>query len=144
LEIWPLPRSETFSGIVHKIHQRSAMTLITRVNHIKNHRIFHDFTWHGDLEDFERYNLIYGWNGSGKSTLSNLFRCLERKELLGEGEVELTIDGKKCLLSEITKESVLPQVRVFNRQFVGTYRERRLSPYNAAQLAFASVPIDHA
>jgi wobble nucleotide-excising tRNase len=91
---------------------------ITRINHIKNHRIFQDFAWHADLEDFERYNLIYGWNGSGKSTLSNLFRCLEKQEPLAEGEAELTISGKRYLLSGITKESVLPQVRVFNRQFV--------------------------
>jgi wobble nucleotide-excising tRNase len=91
---------------------------ITRINYVKSHRIFQDFAWHADLEDFERYNLIYGWNGSGKSTLSNLFRCLERKEPLGEGDAELTISGKRHLLSGITKESVLPQVRVFNRQFV--------------------------
>lgn len=91
---------------------------ITRINHIKSHRIFQDFAWHADLEDFERYNLIYGWNGSGKSTLSNLFRCLEKKEPLAEGDAELTISGKRYLLSGITKESVLPQVRVFNRQFV--------------------------
>ena len=91
---------------------------ITRINHIKNHRIFQDFAWHADLEDFERYNLIYGWNGSGKSTLSNLFRCLEKKEPLGEGDAELIISGKRHLLSGITKESVLPQVRVFNRQFI--------------------------
>jgi wobble nucleotide-excising tRNase len=64
---------------------------ITRIAHIKSHRIFHDFVWHADLEDFERYNLIYGWNGSGKSTLSSLFRCLEKKEPLGEGDAELII-----------------------------------------------------
>jgi wobble nucleotide-excising tRNase len=92
--------------------------MITRINHIKGHRIFQDFAWHTDLEDFERYNLIYGWNGSGKSTLSNLFCCLEKKEPLGEGDADLTISGKRYLLSGITKESVLPQVRVFNRQFV--------------------------
>src|SRR6266481_946428 len=92
--------------------------MITRINHIKSHRIFQEFAWHSDLEDFERYNLIYGWNGSGKSTLSNLFRCLERKEPLREGDADLTISGRRCLLSEITEESVLPQVRVFNRQFV--------------------------
>ena len=91
---------------------------ITRINYVKSHRIFQDFAWRADLEDFERYNLIYGWNGSGKSTLSNLFRCLEKKEPLGEGDAELTISGKRHLLSGITKESVLPQVRVFNRQFV--------------------------
>lgn len=91
---------------------------ITRINYIKSHRIFQEFAWHAGLEDFERYNLIYGWNGSGKSTLSNLFRCLEKKEPLAEGDAELTIGGKRYLLTGITKESVLPQVRVFNRQFV--------------------------
>lgn len=91
---------------------------ITRITQIKHHRIFEDFAWHRDLEDFERYNLIYGWNGSGKSTLSNLFRCLEKREPLGEGDAELIISGKRHLLSAITKESVLPQVRVFNKQFI--------------------------
>jgi wobble nucleotide-excising tRNase len=30
-----------------------------------------------DLQDFGKYNLIFGWNGSGKSTLAELFHCIE-------------------------------------------------------------------
>ena len=32
-----------------------------------------------DLQDFGKYNLIFGWNGSGKSTLAGLFHCLEHR-----------------------------------------------------------------
>jgi AAA domain len=92
--------------------------MITRINHIKGHRIFQDFAWHSDLVDFKRYNLICGWNGSGKSTLSSLFRCPEKREPPDEGDAELIIGGKRWSLSAITKESILPLLRVFNKQFV--------------------------
>ncbi|EJL92738.1 hypothetical protein PMI16_00890 [Herbaspirillum sp. CF444] len=32
-----------------------------------------------DLQDFGKYNLIFGWNGTGKSTLAGLFHCLEHR-----------------------------------------------------------------
>ncbi len=68
---------------------------IERITKIKNHRIFRRFVWPHDLLDFKEKNLFYGWNGSGKSTLSNLFRSIEKKTPISEGEVEFVISGNK-------------------------------------------------
>lgn len=92
--------------------------IIQRINKIKDYRIFSDFSWPSDLSDFKQYNLIYGWNGSGKTTLANIFRAIEKKLAITEGELEITIDGKKVAGSNFHNESSLPQVRVFNRDFV--------------------------
>lgn len=92
--------------------------IIQRINKIKNHRIFRDFSWPSDLSDFKRYNLIYGWNGSGKTTLTNIFRAIEKKQAITEGELEITIDGQKVVGNDFNSEGSLPQVRVFNRDFV--------------------------
>lgn len=62
---------------------------ITRIQRIRGQRVFRDFTWPNDgLPDFGRFNLIYGWNGTGKTTLSGLFRHLQHKEAITEGDVQ--------------------------------------------------------
>jgi wobble nucleotide-excising tRNase len=91
---------------------------ITRLNKIKNHRVFSNFSWPSDLHDFARFNLIYGWNGSGKTTVSNLCRCVQKKENISEGEVEFHMDGNSCPGTSLATASSLPEVRVFNRDFV--------------------------
>lgn len=92
---------------------------VTRIQRIRDHRIFRDFTWPNGLPDFGSFNLIYGWNRSGKTTLSNLFRYLQEKQLISqiEGDVEFWIDGNPVSGSAIAT-AALPQVRVFNRDSV--------------------------
>jgi len=91
---------------------------VTRFAQLKGHRVFHDFTWPKELCDFARFNLIYGWNGSGKTTLSNLFRAIEQRMSVTEGDVQFTIDGATVRGGEIAGHPVLPQVKVFNPDFV--------------------------
>jgi wobble nucleotide-excising tRNase len=91
---------------------------ITRFDKITKHRIFDNFSWPNDLPDFARFNLIYGWNGSGKTTLSNLLRHLQMKEPVLEGEVYFHIDGSPCPGNTLATSNALPQVCVFNRDFV--------------------------
>jgi len=91
---------------------------ITRINKIKKHLVFDDFTWPSDLPDFARFNLIYGWNGSGKTTISNLLRKVEMKAPVLDGEVDFHIDGNNCPGNSLATASGLPQVRVFNREFI--------------------------
>ncbi|MDB6122473.1 MAG: hypothetical protein JWQ71_1466 [Pedosphaera sp.] len=91
---------------------------ITRINKIREHRIFDNFEWPTALPDFERFNLIYGWNGTGKTTLSNLFRSLERKESVTEGEIIFRIDGNNVPANSFSFASNLPDIRVFNRDYV--------------------------
>lgn len=91
---------------------------IDRISRIKDHRVFHNFTWPSDLPEFARFNLIYGWNGSGKTTLSNLFAHLEHRQAVTEGEVDFCINGNSCPGSTLATAAVLPRVKVFNRAFI--------------------------
>ena len=66
---------------------------LDRFAKIRDHRIFKDFAWPRGLEDFGRFNLIYGWNGSGKTTLSGLFRSVEASTAIVEGDVDFVFNG---------------------------------------------------
>lgn len=90
---------------------------ITRINRIRNHRIFRDFSWPAELSDFARFNVIYGWNGAGKTTLSNLFLHLQKKQPMFEGEIEFRF-GQNNVSGADLGSSILPSVKVFNREFV--------------------------
>lgn len=93
--------------------------LITRIQKIKQHRIFRDFSWPASgLPDFGRYNLIYGWNGVGKTILSNLFRHLQDKSAITDGEVTFVVDGNRAVNASEIPTATLPQVRVFNRDTI--------------------------
>ena len=91
---------------------------VERINKIKGHRIFREFFWPDSLLDFKEKNLFYGWNGTGKSTLSNLFRFIEKKIAISEGEVEFVISGNKVDGATLSTIQGLPQVRVFNKDFI--------------------------
>jgi wobble nucleotide-excising tRNase len=79
--------------------------------------VFHDFSWTAGLDDFQSYNLIYGLNGSGKTTLSNILRCLELKKCT-EGQFTVTADGSDIASATLPTHVSLPQIKVFNRDFV--------------------------
>ena len=91
--------------------------ILERFEKIKNHRIFRDYSWRVALPEFAKFNLFYGWNGSGKTTLSNLFRHLQDKSPISEGNVCLKIAGKIINGTDIPG-STIPQVRVFNRDTI--------------------------
>jgi len=90
---------------------------LTRIAKLKL-RVFRDFIWPKDLHPFARFNLIYGWNGSGKTTLAWLLSLVEKQTALIEGEVELEFDGTTKIKGSSFASAGLPQVRVFNRDFV--------------------------
>ncbi|ANB77327.1 hypothetical protein AYM40_35185 [Paraburkholderia phytofirmans OLGA172] len=90
---------------------------LDRFAKIRDHRIFKDFVWPRGLENFGRFNLIYGWNGSGKTTLSGLFKSVQVATTLVEGDVEFVFDGTHVSGKNLGA-SALPPVRVFNRETV--------------------------
>ncbi|MFZ2303031.1 MAG: AAA family ATPase [Gallionella sp.] len=90
---------------------------ITRINHIRNHRIFRNYSWPPELPDFARFNVIYGWNGAGKTTFSNLLVHLQKKQPIIEGEVEFKF-GQNNVSGREVATSQIPAVKVFNRNFV--------------------------
>ncbi|HEY3294505.1 MAG TPA: AAA family ATPase [bacterium] len=91
---------------------------IERIKSIKGHRTYRDFSWPAALRDFGRFNLIYGWNGTGKTTLSNLFTLIQKREALSLGECTFIIDGREVKGRDFATDVALPNVRVFNQDFV--------------------------
>jgi len=96
--------------------------MISRIKRIRDLGLFRKFDWTGDLEDFRRFILIYGWNGSGKTTLSKLFTALEsgRSSEFGSLEYEVATDSRSWKQGESCTE----KVRVFNRDYVLANVER--------------------
>ncbi|MCB1736302.1 MAG: AAA family ATPase [Gammaproteobacteria bacterium] len=90
---------------------------ISKILNARNYRIFRDFTWPSDLSEFARFNVIYGWNGSGKTSLSNLFRHIQKRLPLTDGQVEILI-GQTRVKGLDFDTATLPAVRVFNRDAV--------------------------
>ena len=90
---------------------------LTRITKLR-HRVFRNFAWPTDLHSFAQFNVIYGWNGCGKTTISSLLALVEKKEPLTEGEVELEFDGAMKIAGRDFASAQLPQVRVFNREFI--------------------------
>lgn len=91
---------------------------LDRFAKIREHRIFKDFVWPRTLEDFGRFNLIYGWNGSGKTTLSGLFKSVQAASPVAEGQIDFIIDGQRIPGIDLSTAAALPHVRVFNRETV--------------------------
>ena len=92
--------------------------MIERITKIKMPGVFSGFTWNKDLQDFRQFNVLYGWNASGKTTLSRFFRCIEKKQPIAKGEVELLISGNKVDGSNFDSDNTLPSTKVFNRDFI--------------------------
>lgn len=90
---------------------------ITRITKIRNYRIFKEYQWPSELPDFGRFNLIYGWNGSGKTTLSGLFRAMEKRSAVPDGDVGFQVDRQSISARDFHTAS-LPTIRVFNRDTV--------------------------
>jgi wobble nucleotide-excising tRNase len=82
--------------------------------------LFRNFIWDAtQLDDFNRFNLIYGWNYSGKTTLSRAFQCVEHTSLHADftgGSFQFTKGDGTTVTSALT--APIPHVRVFNRPFV--------------------------
>lgn len=93
------------------------MIVIKKIQKIDDFRIFKHFLWSDDLEEFSKYNLIYGWNGSGKTTLSNVFRQLEERKLFPDcSGLQLQINDEIITEKNINRLSLM--IKVFNQDFV--------------------------
>jgi wobble nucleotide-excising tRNase len=91
---------------------------ITRLDRLRGYRIFRSFEWPGEgLPEFGRYNLVYGWNGTGKTSLSTVFRHLQRRQVISDGDVRLSVDNNRIGGADV-ETATLPDVRVFSRDTV--------------------------
>ena len=102
---------------------------ITRIDRLNSCKIFRNFIWSTGLNEFARFNLIYGWNGSGKTTISRILRDLELHRVPATGKVRLLIDGK--IISETDFPNASIPVRVFNKEFVA----ENVFPPNGADIS---------
>lgn len=91
--------------------------MLKRISRIKEFRIFRDFSWPQQLEDFARFNIIYGLNGSGKTTFSTLLRHIERRQAISDGTISFVFDNHTVSGADLGT-AALPIVKVFNRDFV--------------------------
>ena len=90
--------------------------MIKKLKKIKNLGLFSDYTWDNNLDDFDKYNLFYGWNGSGKTTLSKLFACLELGNTPEFSDLEYDIEHENGNCKENTQLN--KKVRVFNQDYI--------------------------
>lgn len=91
---------------------------IARLARAHGYRIFRDFSWPASgLQDFSRYNVIYGWNGVGKTSLSTIFQHLQRKQPISEGQIQVLVDQMVVSGADFGT-APLPALRVFNRDTV--------------------------
>lgn len=92
---------------------------VQKIVSIKNHGILRNIAT-PKINDFGRYNLIYGWNGSGKSTLSSLFRSIQNRSLSSafpDAEFALKLDNGSQITSTNLAASNL-NIYTFNRDFI--------------------------
>lgn len=94
--------------------------MIKKINHIKNFGVFNAYRRSGNIQDFEKLNIIYGWNYSGKTTISRVFQCFENcklKEHYLQAEFELEdYDGNKGNQENLNLNNL--EIKVFNSDFI--------------------------
>ncbi|MGZ8161536.1 MAG: AAA family ATPase [Methylobacter sp.] len=93
--------------------------MIKNIQKLKNFGIFQDCCNSG-VNDFGKFNLIYGWNGSGKSTLSTLFESLEKKTKPAKfpsGEFTVNCENNITITHNNLTNSAL-NIHTFNQNFI--------------------------
>lgn len=93
--------------------------MIHRINRLRQFGIFADYNGSG-IQQFGKFNLIYGWNGTGKSTLSHVFSCLENRSLIprfSSGQFNITLEDGSSITEANLAASQL-NIHVFNQNFI--------------------------
>jgi wobble nucleotide-excising tRNase len=93
--------------------------MIKSITTLQNFGIFADYAKPKELEEFAKYNLIYGWNGSGKSTLSKVFECVSKGHIIADfPDATLKMDTDIGIIDNknLTKQDL--DICVFNSNFV--------------------------
>lgn len=113
---------------------------LTRFEAIQ-YRVFRDFTWSPELDDFSDFNLIYSPNGSGKSTLADVLRRLMRGENLPEGSAVLSTSAGRIEISSTTVPGGLSsEIRVFDPE----YRSENLGNFAGIHWSIGKEAVDAA
>jgi wobble nucleotide-excising tRNase len=93
--------------------------MIKSITTLQSFGIFKNYSKPPELEEFSKFNLIYGWNGSGKSTLSKVFECLSKGHIISDfPDATLKIDTD---IGSIDNKNLIRRdldVCVFNSNFI--------------------------
>jgi wobble nucleotide-excising tRNase len=102
--------------LVHPVRfvQGSAF-MINKVLNIKNLGIFSNCQWSNEVENFCRFNLIYGWNGSGKTTFTKLFNLLDGENDDEFPECTFKVEAEDGTYSN--SDTFTKTIRVFNQEY---------------------------
>ena len=93
--------------------------MIDNIKLINNLGIYKDYKANSELQNFNKYNLFYGWNGSGKTTISRLFRIIEKKEIPIEyNNIKFNIEIDSQKYSDKNYKNINENVFVFNEEFI--------------------------
>ena len=105
--------------------------MIKNIQYLKNFGIFQDYSQKDKkVQDFNKFNLIYGWNGSGKTTLSRLLRCFELQKIHNDftkADFCLQTDRGVMSCKDLSQKI---NIRVFNKDFID---ENVFTPENTAK-----------
>ncbi len=104
--------------------------MIEKIEKIVSCDAFKEFNWSSDTDSFKKFNLIYGWNGSGKTSLSRVFRMIEKKINPDGSVIKIKVDGNTSLLQDMIAANQVPNVKVFNKDYVDDTIFRDLSNVN--------------
>ncbi|MBN1621456.1 MAG: AAA family ATPase [Endomicrobiales bacterium] len=100
------------------------MSIIKKINKIKELGIFSNYSRDSQLPDFKRYNLIYGLNYTGKTTLSRLFEMIEKNDFTAYPNLEYEIEDE--LGTKYRKNDLFnTKIRVFNQEYIDHNMEIR-------------------
>jgi wobble nucleotide-excising tRNase len=92
--------------------------MIKKIKSVSNMGVFDGYRWPtgNTLDEFKRFNIIYGSNGSGKTTLSRLFLHFATGECEQFPDLKYSLETESGTLKETDTGSI--PTRVFNADYV--------------------------
>jgi len=85
-------------------------SMIRRIDKIRDFGNYRDFAWDPALlDDFKRFNLIYGWNYSGKTTFSRVIQSFGQAGLhpdFADAKFDVTIEGGETLTGILSSKTL--------------------------------------
>ncbi|QYY34808.1 AAA family ATPase [Ruficoccus sp. ZRK36] len=92
--------------------------MIKKIKSVSNMGVFDGYRWPSgsSLNEFKRFNILYGANGSGKTTLSRLFRHLATGDCEPFPDLKYSLEAESGTLKETDAKTV--PIRVFNADYV--------------------------
>ena len=81
-----------------------------------NFGFFQDFVWPLGLEEFNDYNLIFGWNASGKTTFSRIFDACIKKRVEDSDSFVLKTENSTINSNDLDSHEFM--IKVFNADYI--------------------------